>query len=179
MNTESLDLSVVIITLNEENNLRQCLKALPQGAEIVVLDSGSSDQTLNIAREFGAQVSHREFDHYSGQKNAALEHASRKWILSLDADEVLDDALRASIISVVQGGGQPHIKGYRLARHLVFLGRQLRFGKTRDYPLRMFLRHEEHVFSSPIHEKISINPAQVAVLPGSLLHFSYDSLSNC
>ena len=83
------DLSIVIITLNEEQRLQNCLDSLPSGVELIVLDSGSSDGTCAIAEAAGARVYHREFTGYASQKNAACAHARRGWIFTVDADEVL------------------------------------------------------------------------------------------
>src|SRR5688572_9236853 len=99
--SDFLDLSVVVITLNEEKHLKNCLQSLPQGSEVVVLDSGSSDQTVAIARSFGARVEQRPFTTYSEQKNAALALATRGWVFSIDADEVMDASLREALMQVV------------------------------------------------------------------------------
>ncbi|MCX6129300.1 MAG: glycosyltransferase family 2 protein, partial [Proteobacteria bacterium] len=139
----TLELSIVIIALNEEANLSRCLSSLPQGAEIVLLDSESSDQTVAIAKSFGALVFQRSFTNFAEQKNAALAFASRRWVLAIDADEELDAALRTAILEVVQHKN-PEIQAWRLQRRLVFMGRRLRYGKTCDWPIRLFLRENAY-----------------------------------
>jgi glycosyltransferase involved in cell wall biosynthesis len=206
------NLSVVLITLNEEARLAQCLGSIPRGAELIVLDSGSTDRTGEIARSFGARVEARPFTTYCEQKNAALALATRDWVLSLDADEVVSPELAQAILRVADspagssavlsagaspgspGGASPVsaaspppspasgavapplCKAYRVRRQLVFMGRQLRFGKASDSPVRLIRRGRGH-FESDIHERL-IPQDPVATLDGDLLHYSYDDLSD-
>jgi glycosyltransferase involved in cell wall biosynthesis len=175
--TDRPDLTVVLITLNEERNLRACLHSLPRGAEIVVLDSGSTDRTRKIATEFGARVETRPFTDYADQKNAAVALATRSWILSVDADEFLDEELRKSILEVVHPGSRRPEIGFRVRRHLVFMGRHMRFGKTKDRPLRLFRRGGGR-FESRIHEKLVVAPGATGILAGRLAHRSYEDVSD-
>lgn len=186
-----IDLSVVVITLNEEENLSRCLSSLSglsnfgglspnqSQVEIIVLDSGSTDQTQNIAKSFGARVETRVFDDYASQKNAAVALASRRWVLSLDADEALDEALGKEIFGIVS---QPPFKdqalGYRLCRQLIFLGKKMRFGKTIDMPVRLFQRGSGS-FLAAIHEHFDVPRHRTESLRrGRLLHESYRDLSD-
>lgn len=172
-----LDLSCVIITLNEERHISTCLGSLPKGAEVIVLDSGSSDKTCELAKKAGAVVAHRDFNDHADQKNAALAMASRRWVLSIDADEVLDESLRANIEHVCKQAEVPYL-GYRLTRRLWFLGRRMRFGKTVDRPIRLFLSGEAR-FQHAIHERLVFaDNARIAKLGGELAHFSYDNLTD-
>ena len=82
-----LNLSVVIITLNEQENLKRCLSSLPKGCEIIVVDSGSTDKTIDVATSFGAKIYERAFDDFASQKNFAISKAKRSWVLSIDADD--------------------------------------------------------------------------------------------
>ena len=175
---DATNLSVVLITLNEEARIATCLQSLPRGSEVVVLDSGSSDRTVEVARSLGARVEQRSFTNYADQKNAAVALATRPWVFSVDADEVLTPELKASLLEVtrrVEGGPS----GYRISRHLHFMGRRLRFGKTSDAPLRLFRRGEGR-FESDIHERLMLSGSSRAVgsLPGVLVHYSYDDLSD-
>lgn len=168
-------LSVVIITLNEEARILPCLRSLPPGCEIVVLDSGSSDRTCDLARQFGARIEVRPFDNYANQKNAAVALASRPWILSIDADEVVDPALCAALVLTSEQINSG-ILAYRVRRRLCFMGRPLRFGKAVDRPIRLFQRGRAK-FMLDIHERLSID-GPVGRLPGELLHYSYADLSD-
>jgi glycosyltransferase involved in cell wall biosynthesis len=170
-----MDLSVVLITLNEGNNIRRCLSSLPKGCELIVLDSGSQDDTVSLARSMQARVEHRNFDNYANQKNAALSLATRSWVLSLDADEVLEPACRQAIEEVVLKGVPA---AYRINRHLVFMGRVMKYGRTKDHPVRLFPR-DSGLFEGAIHEKLSLQ-SSIAVhkLPSRaiVLHYSYKNL---
>ena len=180
-----IDLSVVIITLNEEARLGRCLASLPEGVEVVVLDSGSLDRTLEIAGGYNALTATRRFDDYASQKNAAIAMASRTWILSIDADEVLSETLARGISNFI---GSPEAKdsrdSYRLTRRLFFMGRAMRFGKTCDAPVRLF-RRGTGKFHSKIHEQYRSEPGSTGKILrrnfGSgawILHFSYEDLTD-
>ena len=95
-------LSVIVIVKNEEANLRVCLNSVRWADEIIVLDSGSTDNTLAVAREFTDKVYSADWPGYGLQKQRALEYATGTWILNLDADEVVSDALRQEICTVIQ-----------------------------------------------------------------------------
>lgn len=170
-----LDLSVVIIAYNEESNIERCLKSLPAGADVVVLDSQSQDRTADIARALGARVSQRPFTNFAEQKNAALSLAQRGWILTIDADEELSPELRGEIPTLIQTSGA---LAYRLDRRLVFMGRRMHFGKTRDRPLRLF-RKGSGQYEGAIHEEFILREGTVRFLRGSVLwHYSYKDLSD-
>lgn len=176
--SESLDLSVVIIAYNEEANLERCLKSLPQGSEIIVLDSNSTDRTEAIATAYGAQVYQRPFTHFAEQKNAAMSYAQRAWILAIDADEELDADISRAIrrqISSVAGATQ----AFRLRRRLVFMNRKMRYGKTEDHPLRLFPRGKAQ-YRGSIHEQLEVERGiEVQELEaGTLWHYSYRDLSD-
>ncbi len=174
----SSSLSVVIITLNEEERLPLTLRSLPSGVDLIVIDSGSTDQTVALAKEFGARVESRNFENYSSQKNFGLSLARSEWILSLDADEVLSPQLGQEIKNLVLRN--PPEDAFYLQRQLVFLGRVLRFGKTQDKVLRLF-RAGKANFKGEIHEKLSlVDGARMSSLPlaGTLMHWSYSSWSD-
>lgn len=170
------NLSVVLITLNEEHRIVSCIQSLPRGSEIVVLDSGSTDRTVELARSHGARVEKRVFTNYAEQKNAAMALATRPWVLLLDADEVLSSELRADVAQVTKakasGAG-----GYTVDRRLVFMGREMRFGKTSDSPVRLCPRGDGQ-FESAIHERLVVKGGIAGQLKGTLLHYSYDDLTD-
>ncbi len=173
---EPLDLSVVIIAFNEEANRPRCLTSLPPNIEIIGLDSGSTDRTAAIAQEFGAQVHQRAFTNFADHKNAAVAHATRCWVIAVDADEEMDAGLRKSIAEAI-ANAEAGVEAYRLQRRLVFMGRRMRFGKTRDWPVRLFLRSQGQYVGS-IHEELKV-PGRIARLSlGLLWHYSYRNLSD-
>lgn len=171
------DLSIVIITLNEERNLPSLLATAPRLAELIVLDSGSTDKTTSIAKEFGARIELRTFDNYASQKNYAMSLSTRRWTLLLDADEVPDYDLWQSISQVVNEPVSQNV-AFELNRRLVFLGRKMRFGRTRDKVVRLFKSHSA-AYQNEIHEKLIVAPdVTVKCLGGVLWHQSYHDLED-
>lgn len=169
-------LSVFLITLNEADNLPRCLASLPKGAEIVVVDSSSADDTKSIARAFGAKVFDRDFDNYGSQKNFALAQTTREWALSIDADEELSPELCRAIESIVRDSPSEAV-GYYLKRRLRFMGRLMSFGKTIDYPLRLFRRGQGR-FVGEIHEKVRCEGPVIKLRGGYMSHLSYKNLAD-
>lgn len=175
MNRYSQLLSVVMITLNEEERLEACLKSLPHSCEIIILDSRSTDRTVEIAEAAGARVFQREFDDYASQKNAAIDMATGRWVLSLDADEILTPGLAHEIMKICENPS-PSFLAYRIERRLVFSGRRLRFGKSRDYPVRLFLNGSAR-FHNEIHEQLVV-AGRVGRLYMPMDHHSYRNLND-
>ena len=119
-------LSVVVVTLNEEDRIRACLESVAWADELIVVDAESYDKTAAIARELTDQVFVRPWPGFAAQKNFALTHARGDWILSLDADEVVSVPLREEITAIVERGGVH--TGYAIPRRNVFWGRWIRHG---------------------------------------------------
>lgn len=177
MSDSELDISFVLITLNEEQNLPRTLSSLPAGAEVIVVDSGSTDRTVEIAEKHGARVHARPFSNYADQKNGAVALATRSWVFSLDADEVLDLNLKEWLC---QGSHRKQGQdAYRVTRRLVFMGRTMRFGGTVDHPVRLF-RAKEGRFEGAIHEslRLSAPTPRVGLADGALFHHSYRDLTD-
>lgn len=170
------NLSVVIITFNEQENLPRLLASLPAGVELIVVDSESSDATRDIARAAGARVEIRKFTGYASQKNAALSFATKDWVFSLDADEVPTRELWAEVFEVVSKSNKS--VAARVERSQIFLGKKLRFGKTKDAPIRLIPRGAGH-FDQEIHEGIVLrSDVSLIKLKHSLDHYSYKSLTD-
>lgn len=169
-------LSACIIAFNEADRIGDCLASLAFCDEIVVVDSYSSDATVAIAQAAGARVLQRAFDGFRSQKQYAVEQASHDWVLCLDADERVGDALRASIESA-RARGFADAAGYRFARLSEYFGRFLRHGNAYpDRVLRLFDRRRGGWRGKrEIHEAASVDGA-VATLPGDLIHYPYRSL---
>ncbi|MFT3677927.1 MAG: glycosyltransferase family 2 protein [Chitinophagaceae bacterium] len=165
-------LSVVIITYNEERNLARCLESvLPVADEIVVLDSFSTDHTVEIAESYGAVVYQQKFLGYIAQKNKALTLATYNYVLSLDADEALDKTLQQSILKVKKGGYA--FKAYKMNRCANFCGKFIRYGAWYPEPkIRLFDRRVLSWGGLDPHDRIIV-PATTAVCPlkGDLLHY--------
>lgn len=174
-----MGLSVTIITLNEEKNIRRAIESALFADEIILVDSGSSDQTVNIAKEISPKV-HVFINQWPGwgaQKNYAAQHCSQEWIFSLDADEVISDQLRKSIETVIHSShpnSQPNL--YKSARLTNYCRHWVRYGGWYpDYQERLF-RKGKALWSTPnVHERL--NPIdkneKVGMLDGDILHYSF------
>ena len=166
-------LSAVIITKNAATQIGACLASLAFADELLVVDSGSTDGTVDIARAAGARVLQAEWLGFGRQKQFAVTHAAHDWVLCLDADERVSDALRASIVSELSA---PRATAYDMARCNRFMGHWLRHGEGYpDWSLRLFDRRHARWSDDPVHEKVLAN-ARPARLSGDLLHDSAETL---
>jgi len=167
-------LSVVIIALNAASQIEACLKSAVFADEIVVVDSGSRDDTREIALKYNARVLHQDWLGFGRQKQFAVEQASHDWVLCLDADERVSDPLRASIVKALQA---PRFQAYRMPRCNRFMGRWLRHGEGYpDWSLRLFDRRVANWSEDEVHEKV-LTASTVGSLQGDLLHESQESLA--
>ncbi|GAB3935001.1 glycosyltransferase family 2 protein [Larkinella terrae] len=171
-----IPVSVVVITLNAERTLKQALASVADWAdEIVIVDSGSTDATLHIARKFDSRVIYRKFNGFGAQKQYAVGQAKHDWVLVLDADEIVSEPLANEIIALF-AGNPPAFAGYSLPRNLIFLGRVLRYsGQNRQPVLRLFNRREGSFTPVSVHESVRVN-GEIGQLSGVLIHYSYGSL---
>jgi glycosyltransferase involved in cell wall biosynthesis len=169
-----MSLSVVIITKNEAAHIADCLDSVAFADEIIVLDSGSTDATCELARALGARVEvNAEWPGFGLQKNRALDLATGDWVLSLDADERVPPELAEEIQRVL---ADPAADGYRVARLSNFCGRWMRHsGWWPDHVLRLFRRKSGRFSDDVVHEHVDLD-GRVATLRGHLLHYPYASL---
>jgi (heptosyl)LPS beta-1,4-glucosyltransferase len=167
-------LTVTIITLNEAEHIAAAIDSASFADEIVVVDSGSTDTTADIARGKGARVLTREWTGYVDQKNYAAEQASHDWIFSLDADERIPAALAEEIQSVLVGDPQYH--GYRVPRVAFHLGRWIRTTDFYpDYQTRLYNRRFAAWRGAYVHESVSVDGPS-GQLRNELQHYSYSDL---
>ena len=165
-------LSAIILTLNEERHLPDCLASLGWADEIVVFDSGSTDGTTRIATEAGARVITRAFDNYAGQRDAALRSVSSEWVLFVDADERIPEALRDEIRTVLARAEA----GWWIPRHNYLFGTLTKHtGWYPDYQLRL-LRRERARYdpSRPVHELVLLDGA-AGHLTQPMVHLNYET----
>ena len=164
-------LSVIIITKNESTNIRACLESVAWADEIIVVDSGSTDGTLDIAREFTSHVYvHADWPGFGAQKNRALAYSSKDWVLSLDADERVTPELRAEVEAALQN---PLSDGYEIPRLSNFCGRFMRHsGWHPDFVLRLFRRGKGSFSDALVHESVQMH-GRAARLQQPLLHYTY------
>lgn len=169
-----LPISLVIITLNEERNIERCIKSVPFAAEVVVVDSHSTDQTCVIARSLGAKVFNQDWLGFGPQKQLATSKASYDWILNLDADEALSEEAAAEIQAVFSNLNQQ--AAYSLPRKSFHLGQWIRHGGWYpDRQIRLYHRGFSAWSAKQIHEKIECS--LVMSLQQPILHWVFDSLS--
>lgn len=164
------NLSVIVIAGSEEQNIVDCLASVREAGEIIVLCSSKEDRTMDLARRFTPHVHFREFTGYAEQKQASLDLATGDWVLSLDADERVTDALRAEIIAVLRSNGPAD--GYTMPRKNHFRNKWLRYGGWYpDKQLRLFRRENTRVTDRLVHEGFEVQGDR-GELKGALLHYT-------
>lgn len=171
-------LSTVIITKNEQANIKDCLSSVAFAQEHIVLDSGSADDTCNVARAMGAKVHTTAlWPGFGPQKNQALAQATQDWVLSIDADERVSPELALEIQAAIKDA---HSKGlnvaFALPRLTQFCGAWIRHcGWTPDYVVRVFRRTQAKFSDDLVHERVVFNQPDIKVvrLKNTLLHYSY------
>lgn len=168
-----MKISATIITLNEAEHIRLACESLSWADEIVVVDSGSTDVTRQIAAACGARVIENGWPGFAAQKQFAAEHATHDWIFSLDADERVSDELRDSILALGELDEQQLADGYLIARRAFYMGRWIRGGGWYpDRQLRLYKRTRGAWKGPHIHESVKLNEgARVADLAGDILHY--------
>lgn len=175
MSSSGMKISATIITYNEERNVARVIESLRCCDEILVLDSGSNDRTVEIATNLGARVVEASWHGYAAQKNIAAELAAHDWVLALDADESLSEALEAEIWHIKKTG--PQFNGYTVPRLAQYLGRWiLHSGWHPDRKVRLFDRRKAKWVGQFVHESVTVD-GPVGHLKSNLLHFTCDSLS--
>lgn len=168
---KKLPISAFIIAFNEENNLRACLQSLSFCAEIIVVDSGSDDKTIQIAEEMGAKVYYRKFTGYTEQKQYALNQCKYEWVFSLDADERISDEIYKFLLNF--DFEKSPFDGYEFRRLHYFEGKFIKHsGLYPDYKLRFFRKDKGQFKGENIHEVVELN-GRTKKLPLNLLHYSW------
>ena len=167
-----MKLSVIIITKNEAANIRACLDSVKFANEWIIVDSGSTDGTQDIARAFGAKVIETtDWPGFGPQKNRALDAATGDWILSLDADERISDDLRDEILAAIE---QSVYDSYYLPRLSSFCGRFIRHaGWYPDYIVRLFRKGAGRFSEDLVHENVRIQHGTTGKLKTPIIHYSY------
>lgn len=168
--------SAAIVALNEAAGIARTLHSLSFADEILVIDSGSTDATCDIAASLGARVIQEPWRGYAGQKNFAAQSATNDWIISLDADEEFNPSAQAAIRKWKQS--EPDVAGYRFARRARYLGKWIRHsGWYPDYKVRLFDRRRGAWKGEYVHESVAVS-GPVCALPGEILHYTCDSLED-
>jgi glycosyltransferase involved in cell wall biosynthesis len=170
-------LTVTVITKNEENNITDCLKSVSFADEIIVVDSGSTDKTVEMARHFTDKVIYNPWPGHIEQKKFALDRASNNWILSIDADERVSDKLREEIIHVMRNP-KPGTYGYEMPRKVFYLGRWIEHsGWYPDRRIRLFRKDAGCWGGINPHDTVILK-GKCERLSGDLYHYTYDNLAH-
>ena len=171
-----MDLSVVIITKNEEQNIARCVESVKWADEIIVIDDHSTDRTLEIAARYGAQVHSLPWQGYGHAKREGVKRARGNWILSIDADEEVSSELAGEIRHILSNG-TPY-SGFYLPRKTNFLGRWIyHSGWFPDPVLRLFQMKQGDFSEAAVHEKVLLD-GNVGILKGDLRHYSDPNLEH-
>lgn len=173
-----MKISACLITLNEEENIERALKSLYWADEIVVVDSGSADQTLAVAERFKVKVIHQDWLGFGRQKQFAVEQAAHDWIFSLDADEELSPELIAEILRIKNSQSEDLADAYKIPRLAFYLGRPIYHGGWYpDWQIRFFNRRGGRWSEAIVHESFQVDGGKIiSKLKGHLLHYSFKSL---
>ena len=169
-----MKISATIITLNEEDNIREALASVAWADEVIVVDSGSTDKTCEIAEAAGARIIKNDWPGFARQKQFAAEQAQHEWIFSLDADERVSPELNDSIVALRKLNDNQRADGYRIARRSFYQGRWIKGGGWYpDRQLRLYKKARGRWADRHIHESVRMDPdARVENLSGDILHYS-------
>jgi len=167
-------ISILVPTFNEERNIRACLESVRWADEVVVVDSFSTDRTVEIAREFAHRILQHEYTNSATQKNWAIPQAAHPWVMIVDSDERVTPELRDEILGILENNrGQD---GFRIRRVNHFLGKRIRFcGWQHDAVLRLFRRDLGRYQDREVHADVIVESGRVGWLRGKLLHYTFDS----
>lgn len=168
-------LSVIIITCNEANNIRETLESVRFAHEIIILDSGSTDGTQAICAEYTEHVFNADWPGFGPQKNCALAKASGDWVLSIDSDEVVMPTLASEIQQIIKNAGNG-FAAFSIRRHSRFLGKLIRYGDWRnDRPVRLFRRANARFSDDAVHERLIVD-GKIGACQAFMLHDAFTSL---
>lgn len=168
-------LSVIIITKNEENNISDCLASVAWADEIIVVDSGSTDNTVSLCRKYTDKILITDdWPGFGPQKNRALDRATGEWVLSIDADERVTKALETEIKQAIAHG---KASAFRIPRQSRYCGRWIKHsGWSPDYVIRLFRRDSARFSDDIVHEKVLVSQGELGTLKTPLKHYSFNSL---
>ena len=169
-------ISAIMIVFNERKNLERSLPSLRFCDEVIVVDSGSTDGSIEYARSLGCTVVHRDFDHFGAQKSYAASLARNDWVFNLDADEWVTPELALEIKNSIQ---RPDLNAIWIRSRLVFLGRIFQFGReSRVRVLRIFKKTAGDFDRASVHEKVIIPHPSAITTQNHILHYSYPDLEH-
>ncbi|GAB6137357.1 glycosyltransferase family 2 protein [Halanaerobaculum tunisiense] len=169
-----VSIGVLVLTYNEEENIADCLESVSWVDELVVVDSYSQDDTLELAREYTSDIYQREFDDFASQRNFGLDQLESDWVLVVDADERVTSELQQEVLDKLSN---PQAKGYKIPRKNYFLGDWIKYcGWYPDHTLRLF-KVADNRYSGLVHEGLQIE-GRVEKLESPLIHYTYRNLEH-
>ncbi len=167
-------ISVTVITKNEEKNISDCLKSVSWADEIIVVDSESTDKTVELAKQFTDKIFIRKWEGYVPQKRYALSLAANKWVLSLDADERITPELKEEILNLSSGD----FSGFKIRRKNFLMNKEITScGWEKDYQLRLFKKDKTDLDERLVHEKF-VTEGNFGTLKNPMLHFTFSSFED-
>jgi len=170
-----IPVSVAIVTKNEARNIKDALESVKDFDDIVVVDAFSSDNTTEICREYTDRVYEHEWQGYAGQKQTAIDHANKDWVLILDADERVTSELKQEIMEKVK---ESTLSGFYIPRKNFFLGKWIRnSGWWPDHTLRLFRKDVSRMEPRAVHEKVNVN-GPVGHIRAPFEHYTYRTISD-
>lgn len=176
-NLEKVKLSVAIIAYNEERNIERALSSVSWADEIIVVDSQSTDRTVEIARRYTDKVVIHPWQGHIAQKNFALSLATNEWVLSIDADEEVSPKLANSIKKILAEG--PKFDGYMVKRKVFYLGKWIKHcGWYPDYRIRLVKKDKAHWGGESVHDLLIVDGKVAKIKDGDLYHYSYRDISD-
>jgi glycosyltransferase involved in cell wall biosynthesis len=166
-------LSVAIITKNEEKNIRDCLESVKWADEIIIVDSHSTDQTIEICKQYTSKIYVHDWNGFGVQKNRAIQYCKYPWILSLDADERVTPELREEIKKILSQ--KKPLKAYAISRKSLYCGKIIKYsGWNPDYVLRLFQKNQAKFNNHLVHESLIVK-GKTGYLQNPIIHYTYDS----
>lgn len=171
-----LPITACIITYNEEDKIERCLQSVSWADEIIIVDSGSTDKTGEICKQYTDKIEYRAWTGYVDQKNYVVSLAKNDWVLSIDADEEIPIDLKKEIIMILEAE-QIVSAGFKIPRISFYLGRWIKHsGWYPDYQLRLFRKSAAKWIGKELHERVQVS-GEVGILRSSLYHYSYSDLT--
>lgn len=169
-------ISVSIITKNEELNIQRCLESVKWADEIIVVDSGSTDRTLDICRSYNCKIIKTEWLGFGQTKQIGVREASNDWVLSIDADEAVSSSLKEQILLSIQSS---KFYAFNIKRISYYLKKRIKYsGWQTDYPLRLFNKQYGNFNDASVHESVIMNKSDTSTIQAPLYHYPYQSINS-
>ncbi|MDD3044935.1 MAG: glycosyltransferase family 2 protein [Candidatus Delongbacteria bacterium] len=169
-------LSIAIITKNEELNIGRCLNSVSWADEIIVVDSGSTDKTIDICTEHNCKIILTDWLGFAKTKQLAVDNCRNDWVLVLDADEVITEPLKFKIETILNN---PEVSGYKIKRSSFYLGKMIKHcGWDKDYTLRLFDKNKGRFNEKLVHESVKIENGNIGVIEEVMFHYTYQNITH-